>query len=102
MKTDKQIISLALKTLVTEAESITHLKKYVGKSFVESVKVVFFSEGRVIVTGIGKSAIIAQKLVSTLNSTGTPSVFYARSRCRAWRPWHYSKRRCGSMHFKQR
>lgn len=75
MKPDKQIISLALKTLSTEADSIWQLKKQIGKSFIESVKLMFFSKGRVIVTGIGKSAIIAQKIVSTLNSTGTPAVF---------------------------
>lgn len=75
MKSDKQIISLALKTLNTEADSISQLKKQIGRSFIESVKLMFFSKGRVIVTGIGKSAIIAQKIVSTLNSTGTPAVF---------------------------
>lgn len=72
---DKEIISLALKTLSIEAEAIIHLKKNIGQSFIESVKLILFSKGRVIVTGIGKSAIIAQKIVSTLNSTGTPSVF---------------------------
>lgn len=72
---DKEIISLALKTLDTEADAVTQLKKQIGKSFIESVKLILFSKGRVIVTGIGKSAIIAQKIVSTLNSTGTPAVF---------------------------
>lgn len=75
MKPDKQIILLALKTLDTEAQSITLLKKQIGKSFIESVKLLLFSKGRIVVTGIGKSAIIAQKIVSTLNSTGTPAIF---------------------------
>lgn len=72
---DKEIISLALKTLDTEADSVAQLKKQIGRSFVESVKLILFSKGRVIVTGIGKSAIISQKIVSTLNSTGTPAIF---------------------------
>jgi len=73
--TDKKIISLAQQTLQTEADSIVQLKNLIGKNFVECVKIIFFSKGRVIVTGIGKSAIIAQKIVSTLNSTGTPAIF---------------------------
>lgn len=75
MITDKKIISLAQLTLQTEADSITQLKNLIGKNFVECVKIMFFSKGRIIVTGIGKSAIISQKIVSTLNSTGTPAVF---------------------------
>ncbi|HKR05117.1 MAG TPA: KpsF/GutQ family sugar-phosphate isomerase [Bacteroidia bacterium] len=75
MITDKKIISLAQLTLQTEADSITQLKNLIGKNFVECVKIIFFSKGRIIVTGIGKSAIISQKIVSTLNSTGTPAVF---------------------------
>lgn len=75
MITDKKIISLAQQTLQTEADSIVQLKNLIGKNFVECVKIIFFSKGRVIVTGIGKSAIIAQKIVSTLNSTGTPAIF---------------------------
>jgi arabinose-5-phosphate isomerase len=72
---DKKIILLAQQTLQTEADAVTQLKANIGKNFVECVKIVFFSKGRVIVTGIGKSAIISQKIVSTLNSTGTPAVF---------------------------
>ncbi|MEO5569317.1 MAG: KpsF/GutQ family sugar-phosphate isomerase [Bacteroidia bacterium] len=72
---DKKIILLAQQTLQTEADSITQLKNLIGKNFVDCVKIIIFSKGRIIVTGIGKSAIIAQKIVSTLNSTGTPAVF---------------------------
>lgn len=72
---DKKIILLAQQTLQTEAEAIVELKTNIGKNFVECVKILFFSKGRIIVTGIGKSAIISQKIVSTLNSTGTPAVF---------------------------
>ncbi len=75
MKSEKHIVNLAIKTLALEANAITGLKKTIGKDFFECVKVIFFSKGRVICTGIGKSAIIAQKITATLNSTGTPAVF---------------------------
>src|SRR5688572_12258452 len=66
---------MAIRTLDTEAESITGLKAFIDNHFIESVKLIHFSHGRVIITGIGKSAIVAQKIVATLNSTGTPAVF---------------------------
>jgi arabinose-5-phosphate isomerase len=66
---------MALRTLDTEAESILGLKTFIDGNFIEVVKLIHFSQGRVIITGIGKSAIVAQKIVATLNSTGTPSVF---------------------------
>ncbi len=66
---------MALRTLDTEAESIIGLKTFIDGNFIEAVKLIHFSQGRVIITGIGKSAIVAQKIVATLNSTGTPSVF---------------------------
>lgn len=75
MKSAKQIIDLAKKTLDIESDSILGLKKFIGNDFYETVKLIIFSKGRVICTGIGKSAIIAQKITATLNSTGTPSVF---------------------------
>ncbi len=75
MKSEKHIVNLAIKTLAIEANAVAGLKKSIGKDFFESVKLIFFSKGRVICTGIGKSAIIAQKITATLNSTGTPAVF---------------------------
>jgi arabinose-5-phosphate isomerase len=75
LKSAKQIIDLAKKTLDIESDSILGLKKFIGNDFFETVKLIIFSKGRVICTGIGKSAIIAQKITATLNSTGTPSVF---------------------------
>ena len=66
---------MALRTLETEADSIRGLKAFIDGGFIESVKLIHFSQGRVIITGIGKSAIVAQKIVATLNSTGTPAVF---------------------------
>ncbi|MFM8949223.1 MAG: D-arabinose 5-phosphate isomerase, partial [Bacteroidota bacterium] len=66
---------MALNTLETEAMAVGVLKNYIDDRFVEIVKLIHLSEGRVIITGIGKSAIVAQKIVATMNSTGTPSVF---------------------------
>lgn len=75
METSKQIISLAVSTILTEAETVKNLASEINHQFVEAVELVFHSKGRLIVTGIGKSAIIAQKIVATLNSTGTPAIF---------------------------
>ena len=74
MNTDK-IIPLALRTIELETNAISGLKLFINANFVEAVKAIAASKGRLIVSGIGKSAIIAQKIVATLNSTGTPSVF---------------------------
>ena len=72
---NQQIIEIALKTIGLEAESIEGLKGFIGPDFVKAVERIAASRGRLIVSGIGKSAVIAQKIVATLNSTGTPSVF---------------------------
>jgi arabinose-5-phosphate isomerase len=71
----ENIIASAKKTIQSESISIAKLSDFIDDSFVESVQIIFNSSGRLIVTGIGKSAIIAQKIVATLNSTGTPSLF---------------------------
>ncbi len=68
-------MALAKKTITTESKAITKLLNYINDDFVKSVEIIFQSKGRLIVTGIGKSAIIAQKIVATMNSTGTPSMF---------------------------
>ncbi|WP_395063639.1 SIS domain-containing protein [Flavobacterium sp.] len=75
MITKENIIDSAKKTLLSESQSIAKLTDYIDNSFVEAVQIIYNSRGRLIVTGIGKSAIIAQKIVATLNSTGTPSLF---------------------------
>jgi len=75
LKSDQEITQIARRTLAIEAESITGLEALVDKDFIEAAKVIHFSQGRVVVTGIGKSAIIAQKIVATFNSTGTPAIF---------------------------
>ena len=69
------IIELAKNTILQESESIKRLANYIDKDFEETVKIIYESKGRVIITGIGKSANIAQKIVATLNSTGTPAIF---------------------------
>ncbi len=74
-KSVDKIIALAKSTLNIEADSIRNLENYINDDFVASVKLLYESKGRVVITGIGKSAIIAQKIVATLNSTGTPSIF---------------------------
>jgi arabinose-5-phosphate isomerase len=74
MNTDK-IIPFALRTIELETNAINGLKLFINDDFVKAVKAIANSKGRLIVSGIGKSAIIAQKIVATLNSTGTPAVF---------------------------
>ena len=71
----QDVIKQALATIDMEATSVEKLKGYVDESFVKVVEVIHSSNGRVVITGIGKSAIIAQKIVATLNSTGTPALF---------------------------
>lgn len=75
MESKKSIIDSAIATLKLESEAILKLVDYINDDFVEAINTVLESNGRVIVTGIGKSAIIAQKIVATFNSTGTPAVF---------------------------
>lgn len=75
MKNSSTIKKLALNTLQIEADSISQLKKFINDDFVASVRYLSTIKGRIIVTGIGKSAIIGQKIVATLNSTGSPSIF---------------------------
>jgi arabinose-5-phosphate isomerase len=75
LKSKKSIIETAVSTLKLESEAILNLLQYINDDFVNVVHAILACKGRVIVTGIGKSAIIAQKIVATFNSTGTPSIF---------------------------
>lgn len=75
MKSKKSIIDIAVSTLTLESEAILNLLQHINDDFVKVVHAILESRGRVIVTGIGKSAIIAQKIVATFNSTGTPAIF---------------------------
>ncbi|MFV8226665.1 KpsF/GutQ family sugar-phosphate isomerase [Christiangramia aquimixticola] len=75
MKLSDQIISSAKETISNEAEAIANLENFIDEDFINAVEIIYRSKGRVVVTGIGKSAIIANKIVATFNSTGTPSIF---------------------------
>lgn len=75
MKTNKNILEIARKTIKSESKSIAKLADLLTDDFVNAVEIIFNSKGRLVVTGIGKSAIIAQKIVASMNSTGTPSLF---------------------------
>jgi arabinose-5-phosphate isomerase len=75
LSSKKSILTLAKKTIAIESLAISQLANFIDDTFAEAVDLIFNSKGRVIITGIGKSAIIANKIVATLNSTGTPSVF---------------------------
>jgi len=69
------IKSLAKETIIYESESIRKLADYIDEDFEKIVDLIYSSNGRVVITGIGKSANIANKIVATLNSTGTPAIF---------------------------
>ena len=66
---------LAVSVIDQEAKAVEKLKPFIDDEFVEILNLVYSSKGRLIITGIGKSAIIGSKIVATLNSTGTPSIF---------------------------
>lgn len=71
----QEIIQYATKVLREEADAVSRLTSFLDDNFVNAVQEIIKCKGRVIVTGIGKSAIIGQKIVGTFNSTGTPAVF---------------------------
>ena len=69
------VIEQAKKVLKIEAEAISALTERINESFVKAVDLIFFCKGKIVVTGVGKSGLIGQKIASTLASTGTPSFF---------------------------
>ncbi|MDO5607335.1 MAG: KpsF/GutQ family sugar-phosphate isomerase [Capnocytophaga sp.] len=75
MNSHKKIVDIALKTVHSEAEAIRNLTQFIDEDFAKAVDFIIQSQGRVVITGIGKSAIIANKIVATMNSTGTPAIF---------------------------
>ncbi len=75
MEPTYNIKEIAIKTIAEEEKTISQLKKYIDGDFVNTVELILKSKGRVVITGIGKSANIANKIVATLNSTGTPALF---------------------------
>lgn len=75
LKSKKSTYETAINTLQLEAQAILNLIPNVNEDFIKVIETIAESKGRVVLTGIGKSAIIAQKIVATFNSTGTPSIF---------------------------
>ncbi len=75
METNATILASAKRTILSESEAIKGLADFIDDNFAEAIRIIFNSKGRLVVTGIGKSAIIAQKIVATMNSTGTPAMF---------------------------
>lgn len=75
MKTPEEIINIGKRTVITESNAISNLASQIDEDFAKAVEIIYNSNGRVVITGIGKSAIIAGKITATLNSTGTPAIF---------------------------
>ncbi|MEO5907573.1 MAG: D-arabinose 5-phosphate isomerase, partial [Ginsengibacter sp.] len=69
------IINTGKQTIISESHSIAELERFINADFEKAVSKIYQSKGRLVISGIGKSAIVAQKIVSSLNSTGTPSLF---------------------------
>lgn len=75
MTNTEALLASARKTILSESESIAALSNYLDDDFAHTAQIIYNCKGRLVVTGIGKSALIAAKIVATFNSTGTPSVF---------------------------
>lgn len=75
LRTSEEIKNIAYQVIEDEKKAIEQLAASIDDNFAAAVEMIFSSPGRVVITGIGKSAIIAKKIVSTMNSTGTPSMF---------------------------
>jgi len=71
----KNIKKIARDVLLNESSAIHNITNFIDDNFEACVREIYSAKGRVVVTGVGKSAIIANKIVATLNSTGTPSIF---------------------------
>jgi arabinose-5-phosphate isomerase len=75
MRNNKKIINSANRALARELSSIKNLKSTFNSSFCNAVNLIFNTKGKVVITGVGKSAHIGNKVSATLTSTGTPSYF---------------------------
>jgi len=69
------ILEAAKQSIIEQSNAIKNIANLLNESFADVVELILKTNGRVIITGIGKSAIIANKIVATLNSTGTPAIF---------------------------
>lgn len=72
---ESTIIKQAIESIKIQADAVANLANHVQEEFDSIIRLLYESKGRIIITGIGKSAIIAQKITATLNSTGTPAIF---------------------------
>lgn len=75
MNLGKNIKKIARDVLINESLAIQNITSFIDDSFEACVKEIYSAKGRVVITGVGKSAIVANKIVATLNSTGTPAIF---------------------------
>jgi len=75
LKNNNSILNTAKETILLESDAIANLANLIDYNFAKAIIFILASKGRVILTGIGKSANIANKIVATLNSTGTPAIF---------------------------
>src|SRR6201992_3982250 len=75
MNRAKDIIEIGKQIIRMEAAAVAALEHQLDEQFKKAAELIFACKGRVVISGIGKSAIIAQKIVATLNSTGTPAIF---------------------------
>lgn len=75
MKSREEIKQIAIQVINDEKKAVDNLCCHIGDAFADAVETLFSTSGRVVITGIGKSANIATKIVSTMNSTGTPALF---------------------------
>jgi arabinose-5-phosphate isomerase len=75
VKTPDQILNTGRKTLLLESEALSTAAGRINQSFIDAIEAILQSSGRVVLSGVGKSALVGQKIVATLNSTGTPAIF---------------------------
>jgi len=75
LRTSSIISEIARNSIISQSNALKGVANLIDKAFAEAVQLIYNSKGRVVITGIGKSAIIAKKIVATLNSTGTSSIF---------------------------
>lgn len=92
----------ASETILAEARAVCTLPEVVGDSFAEAVSVLADAKGRIVVSGVGKSAIVARKMVATLNSTGDRGGISAFGRCGARGYGPDCSGRCRTFHIKKR
>jgi arabinose-5-phosphate isomerase len=75
MQNQPDILAIAKKAIINQTEAVSNLINYINADFEKVITLIYTCKGRLVLCGIGKSAIVAQKIVSTLNSTGTPALY---------------------------